>query len=99
MGDETFLQPSKTTSTRMSPSFGRRFRTARTIGVGRESLASYGLTQEMLRKHLQTEVRVMNFVEVRLRPTVHIQPEEIEAYYKNQLLPDLRADRRSKPLP
>ena len=32
----------------------------------------------------------MNFVEVRLRPNVHVQPEEIEAYYKNQLLPDLQ---------
>ena len=32
----------------------------------------------------------MNFVEVRLRPNVHVQPEEIEAYYQNQLLPDLQ---------
>ena len=31
----------------------------------------------------------MNFVEVRLRPNIHVQPEEIEAYYQNQLLPDL----------
>jgi len=28
-------------------------------------------------------------VEVRLRPNVHVQPEEIEAYYNRQLLPDL----------
>ncbi len=52
-------------------------------------LASYGLTEELLKAHLRTEVQVMNFVEVRLRPNVHVQPEEIEAYYKNQLLPDL----------
>ena len=32
----------------------------------------------------------MNFVEVRLRPNVHVQPDEVETYYKNQLLPDLR---------
>jgi len=32
----------------------------------------------------------MNFVDVRLRPNVHVQPEEIEAYYKSQLLPDLQ---------
>jgi hypothetical protein len=32
----------------------------------------------------------MNFVEVRLRPTIHVQPEEVETYYKNQLLPDLQ---------
>ena len=52
-------------------------------------LASYGLSEELLKAHLRTEVQVMNFVEVRLRPNVHVQPEEVEAYYKNQLLPDL----------
>ena len=52
-------------------------------------LASYGLSDELLKAHLRTEVQVMNFVEVRLRPNVHVQPEEIEAYYKHQLVPDL----------
>ena len=52
-------------------------------------LASYGLNGELLKAHLRTELQVMNFVEVRLRPNVHIQPEEIEAYYQGQLLPDL----------
>ena len=52
-------------------------------------LARYGLTEELLKEHLRAEVEVMNFVEVRLRPNVHVQPEEVEAYYKNQLLPDL----------
>jgi SurA-like protein len=52
-------------------------------------LASYGLTEELLKEHLRAEVQVMNFVEVRLRPNVHVQPEEVEAYYRNQLLPDL----------
>jgi SurA N-terminal domain len=52
-------------------------------------LAGYGLTEELLKDHLRAEVEVMNFVEVRLRPTVHVQPEEVAAYYHNQLLPDL----------
>lgn len=52
-------------------------------------LADYGLTEELLKDHLRTEVEVMNFVEVRLRPSVHVQPEEVAAYYHNQLLPDL----------
>jgi len=62
-------------------------------GKGDESwqklLASYSLSDELLKTHLRTEVQVMNFVEVRLRPNVHVQPEEIEAYYNRQLLPDL----------
>ena len=32
----------------------------------------------------------MNFVEVRLRPNIHVQGDEVEAYYQNQLLPDLQ---------
>jgi len=54
-----------------------------------ELLAGYGLTEELLKEHLRAEVQIMNFVEVRLRPNVHVQPEEVEAYYRNQLLPDL----------
>ena len=55
-----------------------------------KSLASYGLNDELLKEHLRAEVEVMNFVEVRLRPNVHVQPEEIEEYYENQLPPDLK---------
>jgi hypothetical protein len=53
-------------------------------------LAGYGLTEDLLKEHLADEQRVMSFVEVRLRPNVHVQPEEIEAYYRNQVLPDLQ---------
>jgi len=56
----------------------------------RNLLAGYGLNEALLKAHLRTEVQVMNFVEVRLRPNVHVQPEEIETYYNNQLLPDLQ---------
>lgn len=53
-------------------------------------LASYGLTEVMVKEHLKTEVQVMNFVEVRLRPQVHVQADEIEAYYNHTLLPELQ---------
>jgi hypothetical protein len=58
-------------------------------GSWQKVLAGYGLSDELLKVHLRLELQVMNFVEVRLRPNVHVQPEEIEAYYKDQLLPDL----------
>ena len=51
-------------------------------------LASYGLSEPVLEQHVRNEFQVMNFVEVRLRPNIHIQDDEIEAYYQNQLLPD-----------
>jgi hypothetical protein len=53
-------------------------------------LAGYELTEQVMIDHLRTEVQVMNFVDVRLRPNVRIQPDEIEAYYQNQVLPDLQ---------
>lgn len=52
-------------------------------------LAEYGFSQREIENHLRSETQMMNFVEVRLRPNVHIQPEEVEAYYRSQVLPDL----------
>jgi hypothetical protein len=55
-----------------------------------KSLAAYGLSEAILKDHLRDEVQVMNFLEVRLRPEVKVEPAEIEAYYNQQLLPDLQ---------
>jgi peptidyl-prolyl cis-trans isomerase SurA len=52
-------------------------------------LAKYGFTEREIENHLRVETQMMNFVEVRLRPNVHVQPEEVEAYYRAQVLPDL----------
>jgi parvulin-like peptidyl-prolyl isomerase len=52
-------------------------------------LTSYGMSEAALKEHLRTEFQVMNFIEVRLRPNVHVPEEEVEAYYQNQLVPDL----------
>ena len=52
-------------------------------------LAEYAFSQRDIENHLRSETQMMNFVEVRLRPNVHIQPEEVEAYYRSQVLPDL----------
>jgi len=52
-------------------------------------LAGYGLNDKVLREHLRNEVEVMNFVEVRLRPNVHVEAADVQAYYQDTLLPDL----------
>ena len=52
-------------------------------------LAGYGLNEEIVEQHLREEFEVMNFIEVRLRPTVHITGDDVEAYYRDELLPDL----------
>lgn len=53
-------------------------------------LASHGLTERMLTEHLKSQMQVMSFVEVRLRPNVRVHADEIEAYYKDNLLPELQ---------
>jgi len=52
-------------------------------------LASYGFKERDIEASLRSETQMMNFIEVRLRPTVHVQPEEVEAYYRAQVLPDM----------
>jgi peptidyl-prolyl cis-trans isomerase SurA len=90
MGGETFLQPSQDDIDKDVAKLRAQVPNGADDRSWQKLLANYGLTPDTLKAQLQTEVRVMNFVEVRLRPNVHVQPEEIEAYYKSQLLPDLQ---------
>jgi hypothetical protein len=90
MGNKTFLQPSPDDLDKDVAKLRAQLPNGDDDRSWQKLLADYGLTPDILKAHLLTEVRVMNFVEVRLRPNVHVQPEEIEAYYKSQLLPDLR---------
>jgi parvulin-like peptidyl-prolyl isomerase len=90
MGNETFLLPSQGDIDKDVAKLRAQVPNGTDEQSWQRLLASYGLTPDTLREHLRTEVQVMNFVEVRLRPNVHVQPEEVEAYYKNQLLPDLQ---------
>jgi hypothetical protein len=53
-------------------------------------LAAYGFTEPAIEANLRDQKQVMNFIEVRLRPNVHVQPEEIEAYYRSQVVPDMK---------
>ncbi len=53
-------------------------------------LRSYNLTEAILAQHLREEVRVMNFIDVQLRPNVRVQDSEVAAYYRSQVVPDLK---------
>ena len=42
-------------------------------------IAAYGFSQREIEANVRREMQMMNFIEVRLRPNVHVQPEEVEA--------------------
>ncbi len=53
-------------------------------------LARYGLTEQELRDRVATQALILRFIDVRLRPSVHVERRAIDAYYNEKLLPELR---------
>jgi hypothetical protein len=91
MGDEKYLQPSDQALQQDLAKLREQVPNGKDEATWQKLLSSYSLNEEKVREHLRTEVQVMNFVEVRLRPNVHIDQDEVESYYNKQLLPDLQA--------
>ena len=98
MGDASYMQPSDDKLQQDIAKLRAQVPNGNDDAAWQRLLASYGLTEDIVKQHLRTEVQVMNFVEVRLRPNVHIEADEVEAYYTKQLLPDLQSN-GEKPIP
>jgi hypothetical protein len=63
------------------------------------TLQRYGLTQKELEKRLSDQIQLMKLVEDRLRPSIHVDEQAVEAYYREQLLPKMKqAGTRATPL-
>ena len=92
MGDVSYMRPSDDSLQQDITKLREQVPNGNDAASWQRLLASYGLNEETVKQHLRTEVQVMNFVEVRLRPNVHIDAEEVESYYKKQLLPDLQSN-------
>jgi len=50
-------------------------------------LAAHDLTPERVESYLRYRLQILRFIELRFRQGIQISPQEIEAYYKNTLLP------------
>lgn len=50
-------------------------------------LAAHGLTEGRVESYLRYRVEILRFIEERFRQGIRITPQEIEAYYRNTLLP------------
>lgn len=63
----------------------------------RRELERYGLEEQALRRRVQFQAEAQQFIEQRFRPGVQVTPEEIERYYRQELLPELRKQRAQEP--
>jgi hypothetical protein len=55
-----------------------------------EMLRQYGLTETALSRATENQLKIMRFVELRLRPTVRVDRNDIADYYNEKLVPDLK---------
>lgn len=55
-------------------------------------LARYALTEEHMIAHLREEQAIMAFVDFRLRPQVRLTEDQLQVYYQQTLLPQLRSE-------
>ncbi len=89
MTEPNYLAPSREEVRANLSKLRERIPAARDEQGWEKLIAAYGFSQREIEANLRREMQMMNFVEVRLRPNVHVQPEEVEAYYHSQLLPDM----------
>ena len=50
-------------------------------------LAAHGLTEQRVETYLRSRIEILKFIEIRFRQGIRISPEQVEAYYRNTLLP------------
>jgi peptidyl-prolyl cis-trans isomerase SurA len=54
-----------------------------------QSLANYGISEKLVRDHVELELNQLRLVEARLRPSIQVDAQAVESYYKEQMLPKL----------
>ena len=60
-------------------------------------LSELGLSAAQVRQLLSRQIYVERYVDYKFRPSVQIQPSDIDAYYQKQLLPDLAKNNQPAP--
>lgn len=62
-----------------------------TADAWKATLSRYGLDENSVEARLAHEIATLRQVEARLRPTVQIDSQSIESYYRDQFLPKLKS--------
>ena len=68
----------------------KQYPQAVTDDAWRSLLARYHITEKDVFAHVQRQIDVMRLVDARLRPAVQIDAKSIEAYYRDQFVPQLK---------
>jgi SurA-like protein len=90
MGDTSYMQPKEDALEQDIAKVRAQVPNGNDDAAWHKLLASYGFTLDDVKEHLKVEFQTMNFIEVHLRPNVHVPEEDVEAYYREQLIPDLQ---------
>ena len=55
------------------------------------ALVAYGLSEEDVKERMAIQVNLLHYLDLRFRPEIHIERRAMENYYRQQLLPEMRA--------
>ena len=61
-------------------------------------LAKHGLTERRVEAYLRGRMQILRFIEMRFRQGIEISPQEVEAYYRNTLIPQYLPGQAVPPL-
>jgi peptidyl-prolyl cis-trans isomerase SurA len=53
-------------------------------------LSSYALSEQDLRSYIALQLSVLRFVELRFRPSVYVSDKDVEQYYQQSFVPEMR---------
>jgi hypothetical protein len=62
-------------------------------------LSELGLSADQVRQMLSRQIYVERYVDYKFRPSVQIEPADIDSYYKKELLPELARNNQPAPDP
>ena len=63
----------------------------------KSTLVAYGLTAQDLEEQLSSQARILRFVDLRFRALVRVEKDDIETYYQEKFLPEVRKRNAAAP--
>ncbi len=91
---ELFPSPSKEDVDRAYQQFVKQFPSA---DVFKARCAAAGLSDAAVRRMIEQQLYLSRFLDYRFRPQAQMEPQDIEAYYEKEFVPQLKAHNEAVP--